>query len=94
MSRLDPTGDSLQTKISATPIGRLGELEEIANLASYICSDYASWFNGENFIMDGGLTLQASGMFSGYLKVRGYVLVFIISELEVKMCAFSYFLFS
>nr|XP_054748698.1 2,4-dienoyl-CoA reductase [(3E)-enoyl-CoA-producing], mitochondrial-like [Lytechinus pictus] len=69
MSRLDPTGQFWKKKIKDTPIGRLGELEEISNLASYICSDYASWFNGENFILDGGLALQASGAFSDYLEL-------------------------
>lgn len=29
------------------PIGRLGEVEEIANLASFMLSDYASWMTGE-----------------------------------------------
>ena len=29
------------------PTGRLGEVEELANLAMYILSDYASWMTGE-----------------------------------------------
>ena len=29
------------------PIGRLGEVEELANLAMYILSDYANWMTGE-----------------------------------------------
>jgi len=29
------------------PTGRLGEVEEIANLASYMLSDYSSWMTGE-----------------------------------------------
>ena len=29
------------------PVGRLGEVEELANLASYIVSDYANWMTGE-----------------------------------------------
>jgi 2,4-dienoyl-CoA reductase [(3E)-enoyl-CoA-producing], mitochondrial len=29
------------------PTGRIGEIEEIANLATYLCSDYASWVNAE-----------------------------------------------
>lgn len=28
------------------PVGRLGKPEELANLAAYMCSDYASWLNG------------------------------------------------
>ncbi len=33
--------------IKVIPTGRLGEVEEIANLATYLCSDYASWINAE-----------------------------------------------
>ena len=29
------------------PTGRLGEVEELANLATYILSDYANWMTGE-----------------------------------------------
>ena len=29
------------------PEGRLGEIEEIANLATFMCSDFASWVNAE-----------------------------------------------
>lgn len=28
------------------PIGRMGEIEEIANLATFVSSDYASWLTG------------------------------------------------
>jgi hypothetical protein len=33
--------------ISRSPCGRLGEVEEISNLASFLLSDYASWMTGE-----------------------------------------------
>jgi len=29
------------------PAGRLGEPEELANLATYMLSDYSSWMTGE-----------------------------------------------
>ena len=29
------------------PVGRIGEIEEIANLATFLCSDYSSWINAE-----------------------------------------------
>lgn len=32
--------------IPGIPAGRLGTPEELANLASYMLSDYASWMNG------------------------------------------------
>merc|ERR1712115_507023 len=41
--RLDPSGQMIAEGIKAIPVGRLGEVEEIANLATYICSDYGSW---------------------------------------------------
>lgn len=32
--------------IDRIPCGRLGTTEELANLAAFLCSDYASWING------------------------------------------------
>lgn len=32
--------------IDRIPCGRLGTVEELANLAAFLCSDYASWING------------------------------------------------
>ena len=46
-SRLDPTEALIKDHINIIPAGRLGEVEEIANLATYLCSDYASWVNAE-----------------------------------------------
>lgn len=31
---------------STVPVGRLGEPEEFANLATYMTSDYSSWMTG------------------------------------------------
>lgn len=36
------------------PIGRMGKPDEIAQLALYLCSDYASFITGSNFPIDGG----------------------------------------
>ncbi len=48
--RLDPSGTMIAEGIKAIPAGRLGEVEEIGNLATYLCSDYASWINAEVFL--------------------------------------------
>lgn len=42
--------------VKAHPIGRLGEAEEIANAALWLCSDSASFVTGHQLAVDGGLT--------------------------------------
>uniref|UniRef100_A0A3B3R2X3 2,4-dienoyl CoA reductase 1, mitochondrial n=1 Tax=Paramormyrops kingsleyae TaxID=1676925 RepID=A0A3B3R2X3_9TELE len=45
-SRLDPAGMFEKSMIDRIPVGRLGTPGEIANLAAYLCSDYANWVTG------------------------------------------------
>ena len=47
------------------PMGRTGNLEEIANLATYLISEEASFINGEVVTIDGGEWLRGAGEFSG-----------------------------
>ena len=51
-------------------VGRMGEVEEMANLATYLVSDYASWLTGEVVLMDGGQLSNMSGMFNAMSQVR------------------------
>jgi NAD(P)-dependent dehydrogenase (short-subunit alcohol dehydrogenase family) len=44
-------GDAL---VAALPTKRLGEPEDIANLAVFLASDKASWITGETYVIDGG----------------------------------------
>ena len=46
-SRLDPTGQFKEEAINNLPAGRLGEINELANLAAYLVSDYSNWLTGE-----------------------------------------------
>ena len=41
------SGEGAKLMMDNIPVGRLGEIEEIANLATFMCSDYASWINAE-----------------------------------------------
>lgn len=43
--------DELKTRI---PLGRLGDVWEIANLVSWLCSDENTYVTGQNIVADGG----------------------------------------
>jgi NAD(P)-dependent dehydrogenase (short-subunit alcohol dehydrogenase family) len=55
---VDNFGDSLA---KALPTGRLGEPEDIANLALFLASDAASWITGETYVIDGGAGVRGQG---------------------------------
>ena len=38
-----------------TPLGRLGEPEDVAGAVRFLCSDEASFITGEVLLVDGGL---------------------------------------
>jgi NAD(P)-dependent dehydrogenase (short-subunit alcohol dehydrogenase family) len=46
------------------PLKRVGEHQELANLAAYLMSDYSSYINGEVITIDGGEWLRNGGEFS------------------------------
>jgi len=46
------------------PVGRMGEHQELANLAAYLMSDYSSFMNGEVVTIDGGEWLKGAGEFN------------------------------
>ena len=48
------------------PVGRFGEHQELANLAAYLVSDYASFVNGEVVTIDGGEWLYGAGEFNSF----------------------------
>ncbi len=63
--RLMP-GD-LKEKLDITkqvPLGRVGDHQELANLASYLVSDFSAYVNGEVVTIDGGEWLKGAGEFN------------------------------
>jgi NAD(P)-dependent dehydrogenase (short-subunit alcohol dehydrogenase family) len=46
------------------PLRRFANLEEIAQAATYLLSDYSSYMTGENFVIDGGQWLSGSDYFT------------------------------
>jgi len=45
-----------QQFIKKIPLGRIGDPQDVANLAAFICSDRASYMTGEVIHLDGGLS--------------------------------------
>ena len=46
------------------PLKRVGEHQELANLAAYLVSDFSSYVNGEVITIDGGEWLKGAGEFN------------------------------
>ena len=64
-SRLFPENISKKIDpIGRIPLKRFGAHEELANLASYLISDFATYINGEVITIDGGEWLQGAGEFN------------------------------
>ncbi|MUV02324.1 SDR family oxidoreductase [Flavobacterium rakeshii] len=46
------------------PLKRVGDHQELANLAAYLVSDYSAYVNGEVITIDGGEWLKGAGQFN------------------------------
>ncbi|SDX45776.1 SDR family oxidoreductase [Hymenobacter psychrophilus] len=55
-SKLDPAAN--------VPLKRVGEHQELANLAAYMVSDFSAYMNGEVVTLDGGEWLNGAGEFN------------------------------
>lgn len=62
--RLAPTREIAEMMSSNVPLGRTGRHDELANLASYLVSDYAEFINGEVVTIDGGEWVNGAGQFN------------------------------
>lgn len=50
---------ALQTLMDkAVPMGRIAQVDEIADVVMFLCSDQASYVTGSSWIVDGGVTLN------------------------------------
>ena len=68
--RLVPPGLGIEKKMkNRIPLKRFGEHIELANLASFIMSDYAGYINGEVITIDGGEWVKGAGQFNDLDKL-------------------------
>lgn len=51
------------------PLGRVGDHQELANLAAYMISDFGAYLNGEVITLDGGEWLKGAGQFNNLEQV-------------------------
>ena len=42
--------------MAATPLGRIGEPEDVADVVAFLASDESRWVTGRTLLTDGGLT--------------------------------------
>lgn len=56
---VDTVGDTLAASL---PTRRIGEPQDIADLATFLCSDRASWITGETYVIDGGAGVRSGAM--------------------------------
>jgi NAD(P)-dependent dehydrogenase (short-subunit alcohol dehydrogenase family) len=61
MRRLAPTGEARERVIESVPLGRMGTKADIADLATFLCSDAATYITGSIYGCDGGHGLSGSG---------------------------------
>jgi glucose 1-dehydrogenase len=59
---LEENPGQMKELLSEIPLGRIGQPEEVAELALYLASDVASYVTGSTFVIDGGMMRQAGSL--------------------------------
>ncbi len=70
-ARLSPGGRGGNSHDEMNPMGRHGEMHELANLAAFLMGPGAGWVNGQTIAIDGGGFQAHGGNFYGALKDLG-----------------------
>ena len=50
-------GEARDAMLASTPLGRLGDAQDVARAVRFLCSDEASFITGEVLLVDGGLAM-------------------------------------
>lgn len=66
-SRLRPGANPHAAEIAENPMGRLGQLSELANLAAFLLADGCEWLTGQTIAIDGAHAFANGAYFTRYL---------------------------
>jgi NAD(P)-dependent dehydrogenase (short-subunit alcohol dehydrogenase family) len=67
--RLNPEALGRGDSNGVNPMGRVGEMSELANLAIFLLADGCDYLTGQTIAIDGGLHLASGGNFSALAKL-------------------------
>ena len=67
-ARLNPKGDSDDRYRTRNPMGRVGRMSELANMAAFLMSEEVEYINGEVVAIDGGMGIMGQGTFANMLS--------------------------
>ena len=67
--RLNPGGNNDSEFMGSVPVGRLGEMSELQNLATFLMADGCDYLTGQTIAIDGAQYLTVGGTFSNLDKV-------------------------
>ena len=67
--RLSPQSANRGESSSVNPMGRVGEMDELANLAVFLMSDGCDYLTGQTIAIDGGMHLASGGNFAALARL-------------------------
>jgi len=67
--RLNPGGNNDSEFMGSVPVGRLGEMSELQNLATFLMADGCDYLTGQTIAIDGAQYLTGGGTFSNLDKI-------------------------
>ncbi len=67
--RLNPGGNNDSEFMGSVPVGRLGDMSELQNLATFLMADGCDYLTGQTIAIDGAQYLTGGGTFSNLDKV-------------------------
>jgi NAD(P)-dependent dehydrogenase (short-subunit alcohol dehydrogenase family) len=68
MEGIPRDGEVWDSYIAQTPLGDVGEPEDVANLARFLLSDESRWITGQEIGVDGGHTLRRGPDFTAFIE--------------------------